>query len=284
MKRIWLGDAEYRVATRYADLPHKQCLAVLRLAYTNEKTIESRLAVLHLSSTIPPNVTRVLCEPPFRDELMRILDCLEWAWTTGIETRPFASFTLKGREYLLPDEDLRLVNTGEFISSVAYLLAFSLSKSTRSGGPVANLEREGFLNMFLATICRPKVSLTKRLMRDKNRYTGDDREPFNSFYVESRAARFSSVELATKVAILQWYLKATERAERLYGMPEPDPADNRTPLQTGAFIRDWESTVHFLAREGNFGNYDAVMERSIHDVLAYLELKKDEDHESQSDE
>jgi hypothetical protein len=265
----------FLIAERYSDLPPKLAMAVLKLAYTQDRTLETRLAVFHLVCDAPIEVKELFLQADQVGNLQRLLEQIEWAWQTGVEKRPMASFAAKGANYLLPDEELRQVSTGEFITAVAYLLAFSDTHSSSAfRGPADPVNKERFLNQFLAAICRPKVSLIKRLQRNKDEYTGDDREPFNSYFLDSRAERFSSVDLATRIAILQWFLAAVSRAEQLYGMPAPDPTEKKAVLHTGTFVRDWETTVHNLAKEGNFGNYDAVMGRSIHDVLGYLELKK----------
>ncbi len=266
----------YQIAERYNELPPKLAIAVLKLAYTQPRTLQSRLAVFHLVCNAPIEVKEQFVQPDQIDNLQRLLEQIEWAWETGLEKRPIASFVCKGATYLLPDEELHQVNTGEFITAVAYLLAFSDTHTSSAG-----TSKEPFLNQFLATICRPKVSLLRRLQRRREDITGDDREPFNSYFVESRGERFSSVDLGTRIAILQWFLSATKRTEQLYGMPAPDPDEKKAILHTGTFVRDWETTVHNLAREGNFGSYDAVMARPIHDVLGYLELKKlNQDDES----
>ncbi|MGV3560752.1 hypothetical protein [Larkinella arboricola] len=274
MKKIELIQDNARVectlATGYSDLPYQVTMEVLRLAYCQPRTPETELRIWSLVFVAPEAIKKMLLLSLHRDELLRLLEQIDWAWKSGVEKRPVDSFSVKGTKYCLPDEDLRLVSTGEFITAVTYLLAFS----SLQGG---NAEKSDFLDQFLGTICRPKLGLGKRLQRDKTRWNGDNREGFNSFLIEGRAERFRSVNLSVKVAIMQWFLAAVGRAERLYGMPAPEKSD--TPMALGSFVQDWEKTIHGLAREGNFGNYDAVMERPIHDVLAYLELRKLENDE-----
>lgn len=277
MKKIWLSvddtdiRKEYRIAERYADLSPKTQMAVLRQAYTLEKCLMTRMAVFGLVCNMPRETRALLCEPEYQDHLQRLLDHVEWAWESGVEQRPFSSFKLKGVTYCLPDEELQHVTTGEFVTAVAYLVAFSLDTGNSS-------QKSDYLNRFMATICRPKLSLAKRLMRDVIRFNGDEREPFSSYLTGKRTALFESIDLAKKISILQWFLSAVRKVETLYNMPVAEAG--AAPLHLGSFVRDWELTVHSLAKEGNFGNYDAVMERSIHDVLGYLELKKQENDDS----
>ncbi|WP_080239067.1 hypothetical protein [Spirosoma rigui] len=278
MKKIWLllGDEEtkekkeYLIAESYADLPEKLSMAVLRLAYTREKSLITRMAVFGLVCDMPRETRALLCEPEYRDSLERLLDQVDWAWSTGIEKFPFPHFRFKGTKYWLPDEQLQRVTTGEFVTAVAYLVAFSQDAGS-------NTQKGEYLDKFMATICRPQPSLAKRLMRDVVRFNGDEREAFSSYLADKRAVTFSAIDLAIKIAILQWFLTAVRQVETLYNMPAGEAG--AAPLHLGSFVRDWELTVHSLAREGNFGNYDAVMERSIHDVLGYLELKKSEQDE-----
>lgn len=269
MKKIELIQDDIRVecalATSYADLSRKGMLEVLKLAYCSPRTPETELRIWSLVFVAPPEIKKMLLQPLHRSELLRLLEQIEWVWKTGIEQRPLESFRLKATTYCLPDEDLRLVTTGEFITAITYLLAFS----TPSGD---DSQKADFLARFMATICRPKLSMASRLKRDKTQWNGDQREAFSSYRIDARAGRFRSVDLSIQVAIMQWFLAAVGRAERLYNMPVPEKSD--APIALGSFVQDWEKTVHGLAREGNFGPYDAVMERSIHDVLAYLEIRK----------
>ncbi|GAB3911597.1 hypothetical protein GCM10028803_53450 [Larkinella knui] len=279
MKKIELIQEGVRVecalATCYADLSRNGTLEVLKLAYCSPRTSETELRIWSLVFVAPPEIKKMLLLPLHRNELLRLLEQIDWAWKSGVGKKPLDAFQLKGTTYCLPDEELRLVTTGEFITAVTYLLAFS--SPTGDNGQKAD-----YLAHFLATICRPKQSLARRLKRDKTTWNGDEREAFNSYLIDGRAGRFRSVELGLQVAIMQWFLAAVGRAERLYNMPAAEKSD--TPIALGSFVQDWEKTVHGLAREGNFGPYDAVMERSIHEVLAYLELRKIEfdEHESKN--
>lgn len=258
------------IAQNYIDLPKRIAQEVVLIAYTQPKNWENRLEVWDRVFFCKPEVREILTHPDRIDELLRLLEFTEWAWSGGFEKRPLEYFWPKGntRRFYLPDENLQHVSTGEFITATAYIVAFAAGGSSEA-------EKFSLLNRFVATICRPRVSVVQRLTNKKVTAGTDIREPFNSYQVDARAEKYiKPLHLSIHVMVLEWFLTVTQRVQAQYGMIASEDESQSAILQVGLFVRDWEQTVHDLAHAGNFGRYDDVMNRPIHDVLAWLELRK----------
>lgn len=273
--KLLVDDVEYvgHMAENYAELPKKVRQEVALIAYTMPKTWETRLEVWDRVFFAGRELREILTHPDRVSELLRLLDFTEWVWTGGFDKRPFEGITIGSARLWLPDENLQYVSTAEFVSATAYLIAFSAPLAAESD----HSEKWPLLDQFMACVARPRRSVVQRLTNRNKPATphhpDDRREPFSQHRIDRLATDvMSRVSLPTKIMVLQWFLAATKRMQDAYGMVGDDKADQ--PLQLGLFLRDWEQTIHELAKAGNFGRYDDVMNRPIHDVLAWLELRK----------
>jgi len=256
-------NAECQLVSSYEDLRKKDLLKLVRLAYLNPSSFVVKVALLRDLFHASETVWEQLVKPGNHDQVWRLIKMLDWVWK-GPEFRPVIFLRIRGKSYLLPDENLFQLGTAEFVIATAHLIGFHTAKDDAAA--------ISCLAKFTATIIRPKPEVMERIRGGQQ--NGDPRESFNSIKSERREKLFSKVDLVTQIMIAQWFNNAANKLLTQYGMRGGDP--DAAPISQGIFVQDWERQVVRVAESQVYGGYDKVMERPLTDVLAFIELKNDE--------
>ena len=264
MKKVRIDelDADCLLIDSYADLKKRgDVVSLVRVAYMNPLSIEVKLDLLRKLFIAPDRVWEQLEREENQQELLRLISHLDWVWK-GPDIKPVEFLRIKGKKYLLPDENLYELGTAEFVVATAHLIGFYTAPT--------DFEGTGHLAKFCSTIIRPKKDVMERM---KTGSLGDQREAFNSMKSENRWTSFLKVDIVTQILIAQWFNNACNRLLERYGMKG---GEDSAPINQGIFVQDWERQIVKVAESHVYGNYDAVMQRNILDVLAYIDLKNDE--------
>jgi hypothetical protein len=248
------------ICDSFQDLKDKDVLALIRAVYLNPHDWEAKLSLLKSIFICSQEVWDLLLQPQNREQLWRLIGTMDWVMK-GPEFRPVSSVRIKGRDFLLPDDNLHQIGTAEFVVATAHLIAFFNDKEHNTA----------HLAKFMATIARPKPGVMERFKKEEN---GDPREAYNSAKCDARAKLFEKCDLVTMVVTAQWFNNSANRLLGLFGMVSKDP--DAAPISQGAFVQDWERQVVKIAETPVFGAYDQVMARPLADILAYIDLKNDE--------
>ncbi|WP_254562128.1 hypothetical protein [Dyadobacter diqingensis] len=265
MKKVFIQelDAHCQLVDSYTDLRKRgDVVAIVKAAYLNPLSIPVKLELLRKLFQAPPEVWYQLEQPENHDELWRLMSHLEWVWK-GPEVKPLHFIRLRGKTFLLPDEDLFFLSTSEFVVATAHLIGFWTSKTDAQGAES--------LARFMATITRPKKDVMQRL---KSKDDPDQREVFSSVRTESRWKIFAKTDIVTQILVAQWFNNAGNRLLKRYGMTGGSGDD--AMINQGVFVQDWERQIVKVAESQVYGNYDAVMSRSLPEVLSYIDLKNEE--------
>jgi len=257
-------DAECSLVSSYDDLKSRDMIKLVRLAYLNPLNVAVKLALLRQLFIAPENVWAQLEKPENHEQVWRLIQALQWVWK-GPEFRPVPYLRIRGKNYLLPDADLHILGTAEFVIATAHLIGFHTSKSDAEA--IENLAK------FMATIVRPKPDVMERIRSSEE--SGDHREGYNSKKCDRRSAMFKKVDLVTQIMIAQWFNNAANKLLDQYGMRSAGD-DDQPQITQGIFVQDWERQVVRVAESHVYGNYDKVMQRPLTDVLAYIEIKNEE--------
>lgn len=264
MRKVEIPElgAECQLISGYEDLRKKDLVRLVRMAYLMPSNVSVKIELLRKLFVAPPIVWEHLESPENHDQVWRLLQTLEWVWK-GPEYRPLSFLRIRGKEYMLPDQQLYQVGTAEFVIATAHLIGFYTAKDDACA--MISLAK------FTSTIARPKPDVLHRLRKGNE---ADPREEFNSIRCDRRALMFTKVDLVAQIMIAQWFNNAANKLLDQYGMKGGDPA--AAPISQGIFVQDWERQVVRVAESQVYGNYDKVMERPLTDILAYIELKNDE--------
>jgi hypothetical protein len=264
MKTVNVNETgeEFQLISCYADLRKRDVIKLMRLAYLNPLNVAVRLGLLRQLVNAPETVWAKLERHENHDQVLRLLQTLEWVWK-GPDHRPIPFVRIRGKNFLLPDEDLHLIGTAEFVIATAHLIGFYSAKD--------DSKAKDCLAKFMATIIRPKPDVMERIRKEGS---ADLREGYNSVKAERRIKLFAKVDLVTQIMIAQWFNNAGNRLMATYGMKSDDT--DQAPISQGIFVQDWERQVVRVAQSQVYGNYDKVMERPLTDVLAYIEIKNEE--------
>ncbi|WP_031527001.1 hypothetical protein [Dyadobacter crusticola] len=262
MKKVFIEElnATCAICDSFQDLKQKDMIGVIRAVYLNPHDWQAKISLLKALFSCPPEIWDLLQRPENHSQTWRLIQTMDWV-LKGPEFRPVASVRLKGRDFLLPDNDLHQLGTAEFVVATAHLIGFYNAKEHHAS----------HLAKFMATIARPKPGIMERLKKEEN---GDPREAYNSAKCDARARLFDKCDLVTMIVTAQWFNNAANRLLSLFGMASKDP--DAAPIGPGVFVQDWERQVVKVAESHVFGGYDQVMARPLADVLAFIELKNDE--------
>ncbi|MCE6987496.1 hypothetical protein [Dyadobacter sp. CY323] len=265
MKKVFIQElnATCQLVDSYQDLRKKDLISIVRGAYMNPNSFESKIELLQKLFICPPDVWAVLIRPENRDEFWRLIQQLDWI-LKGPDFRPVASIRIRGQEMHLPDNDLAQVKTAEFVVATAHLIGFHSAK--KDAIAIESLAR------FMATIARPKPGIMERIKRADG--DQDPREELSTARADKRADLFKKADLVTMIIAAQWFNNAANKMLAAYGMNGGDP--EAAPISQGIFVQDWERQIVRVAESQVYGGYDQVMARPLADVLAFIELKNDE--------
>lgn len=268
MKKVRIDelDADCQLVDNYADLRKRgDVTALVRAAYLNPLSVEVKLELLRKLFQAPERVWEQLEREENHGELWRLISLLDWVWK-GPEVRPVDWLRIRGKNCLLPDENLYELVAAEFVIATAHLIGFWTAGNDAQGAES--------LAKFCATIMRPKKDVLERMRQPFDFAQGDQREVFNSAKVENRWKHYLKIDLVTQILIAQWFNNASNRMLKRFGMA--GGGDDEAIINQGIFVQDWERQIVKVAESQVYGNYDAVMQRSISDVLSYIDLKNDE--------
>lgn len=265
MKRVTINELNIScsLVSSYDDLKKKDIIGLVRKAYLNPLSMETKVALLRELFIATDRVWELLERKENHDQVWRLIQTLDWVWK-GPEYRPIQFIRIRGKSYHLPDEQLHKLGTAEFVIATAHLMGFHNAKDDSAA--VSSLAK------FMATIARPKPDVMERIRAGRG--NGDPREEYNSDRCDRREKQFLKVDLVTQILTAQWFNNAANKLLAAYGMAGGDP--DAAPISQGIFVQDWERQVVKVAEGRVFGGYDQVMERPLADVLAYIELKNDE--------
>lgn len=268
MKKVRIDelDADCQLVDNYADLRKRgDVVSLVRMAYMNPLSIEVKLDLLRKLFIAPERVWEQLEREENQPELLRLISHLDWVWK-GPNVKPVEFIRIKGKNFLLPDENLYELSTAEFVVATAHLIGFWTSST--------DFEGTGHLAKFCSTIVRPKKDVMERMRQPFDGAQGDKREAFNSAKAEMRWKHFLKVDIVTQILIAQWFNNACNQMLNRFGMA--GGGDDTALINQGIFVQDWERQIVKVAESQVFGNYDNVMQRNVLDVLGYIDLKNDE--------
>lgn len=264
MRKVRIDElnADCLLVDSYADLKKRgDVTALARMAYLNPLNMEVKLELLRKLFIAPKNVWEQLERPENSEELHRLISHLDWIWK-GPDIRPLNYIKIRGKAFLLPDDNLFELSTAEFVVATAHLIGFWTAASDVQGAES--------LSKFCATIIRPKKDVLALI---KLGSLGDKREEFNSMKCDNRSKFFLKIDVVTQILIAQWFNTACNRLLERFRMKA---SEDSAMINQGIFIQDWERQIVKVAESQVYGNYDAVMQRNILDVMAYIDLKNDE--------
>jgi hypothetical protein len=288
MQTIYLAGQRYDLPGTWAEVPADRLPKLLELLFVKpeggetyhellrttlglSKRAWTKMACHYFSPHLPPGTRRRNAET-----LAQVLGLIEWMWRDELTRQPFAAVRAGGRDYLLPDEQLRTVAFGELTD--AYIHAQAFIKQLEPG--------EGRLHLLLATLCRPERSnpVLGPAYTASPDWNGDRREPYNEHAVRHRADAMAALEPREKVAVLMYFLGSLKEFLATYDTfdadtPEGSVYEDDYPGQ--GFIKN----QHLLAEKGVFGTLKQTKEANAHEVFLFLEEhKKDLDAQIEAEE
>lgn len=264
--KIWLDQIEYRLPDEWSGVPADRVMGLLRIAHEKKATERSKLDALQLINPVPAKVFKKLV-PWQVNELTQTLD---WIWEKPFEGRPFETFEHGGVVYYTPAPNLRTTTFVEYLTAVVYLFQAYYDTDTPREVSGAHL---------MATLCRPMPEGTDPL---DPAWSGDYREPFNEYVVESRAKLLIDLPVGILAALVQYFVSELRWLYDHYDVfddPFPQNKPEKEVAEETEF--DWQSRLmdmkdlrYVVAEERIFGTVAEVMKAPVNDVFDALERLK----------
>ncbi|MVM36476.1 hypothetical protein GO730_00440 [Spirosoma sp. HMF3257] len=262
MKTIEFGTKTYQVAESWAELTpeqYKQLIMCPRLESNRSagagsfETIENEAAACRVWLGMSPKVWKNLVLTPWQWGQLR-QQCA-WLFTSKPEGKPpLDTFVHQGVNYHLP--------AANFTDSTAVDIAFANMAFVEFAHPDEPTPEA--LDRLIAILCRPRRTDWRKFQKSLD-WNGDVREEFNEQRMAERAKALATLDIQTKLIILDYFERTNHEFLEQYGelfggSREPRYGDGR----------GWIMLLKNVAKEGHFGDFDKVCKTPAHLLFATL--------------
>jgi hypothetical protein len=244
MHEVTINKEKFAIPSDFTELTDEQLLAVVPYKYAEKPSHFNLIRLLWPKRNLQY----------MKLKASHIYELTHWVLEKPLVETNFTKFTHDGTEYLLPDASLATVVLFEYAMASYYLRVFCQSN------------KEEYLNMLVATICRPPQEVTHT-----PDWNGDLREKYNSALTKQRAKDFETLNFGVKVIVLHVFLEAQARIQKRFASIFKAPDEGETPKINGVPYTD---LMYDLSKTGIYGDYEKVCFTNIHTVFFNLAQEK----------
>lgn len=267
MKKVILSGKEYTLWESWQEIPAKQLPEILRLLYASPANGESYHEILRIILGYRKHDWEKLMRHYFgthRSEAVRqanaevlsdLLLTVSWMWKTDLTVRPFESVMVEGIEHILPVDGFEKLAYGELTDAYIHLRAY-LDQL---------IEGEERLHYLMAVLCRPRLDGD---YTSEVGWNGDHRQPYNKHLIKRRASAWESVDYATKVSILVWFVGSLKDFLSHFEIWDDSPTPTKEDDYPG---QSWIKNQHLLSEKQIFGGMAQTEAANVYDVFQFLE-------------
>lgn len=259
MKTIEFDRTAYQVAENWSELTpeqYKQLIMCPRLESKGSfETLDNEAAACRIWLGMSPKKWAALSLSPWQWGQLR-QQC-QWLFKTKPTGKPpLDSFVMKGINLHLPADD--------FADTTAVEIAFANMAYVDFAHPES--PDPAALDRLIATLCRPRRADLKKFQRSKE-WNGDLREEFTEQRMTERAKALASLDMTTKLVILDYFERMNQDFLQQYGELFGRSGRREVRYDDG---RGWLMLLKNVAKEGHFGDFDKVCQQPAHLLFATL--------------
>ncbi|WP_019986280.1 hypothetical protein [Rudanella lutea] len=265
MKTIELGTKRYRVAECWSELTpeqYRQLIMCPRLpADGSYETLDNEAAACRVWLGMSPKVWQRLELAHWQWGQLR--QVFNWLFTTRPEGKPpIDVLNHRGGNYFLPEA--YYMNTTAAELAVANMAYIEFAQPIDEHSPDDVKAKHEALDRLVATLCRPRRA-DWRAFKASREWNGDIREPFRETSMLERAKMLSTLPLADKLLVLDYFERSNNEFLDEYG--ELFGSDGQPRYGDG---RGWLMLLKNVAKQGHFGDFDKVCQQPAHLLFAAL--------------